>query len=298
MKSGSPVCRLRVAMLFSATLFSALPGIGFAFSDEFVGPLSADWDLPQTIEPGSSVTAPFADSLAIDGQVVQLVFPGATSPDDSGPGFATQLRAAAPGGFGIYQARLRAAKASATTGLVSAFFTYFNDGVDHDMDGIIDNHEIDIEFLAAEPTTIYMSVWTEYQEVGGVETFFKTTRKVDLRTGRVWQTPPGGEGSYDLVEGSPLPWIAKTYRSWRSYYEYRFQWTASAVEYGIDLGDGQGFRTLWTLTGDPDEAIPSIPAPLYFNLWHNETHWKSGALSRVPKKAVNFRIDAVSTTAY
>jgi hypothetical protein len=277
-----------------ALLLLAMAGRADALSDDFSAALSSDWSTPQAVEPGASVTAPLADDDALDGQVLELLFPGDTSPDDSGPGFATELQTAAVHGFGTYQARMRTPKASHSTGLVAGFFTYFNDGTDHDMDGVVDNHEIDFEILAAEPTAIYMTVWTEYQEVAGVETFHKVTRKVDLHTGRVWDTPPGGEGSYDIVETTPLPWKARKYRASRAYYDYRFVWSAGSVEYSIDLGDGEGFRTLWTLSGAADETIPSIPAPLFFNTWHNATHWKSGKAAREPSRDASFRVDSMS----
>ncbi len=280
--------------LLALALPVMLPAAAFALDDDFSAPLSATWSEPRTEEPGSSVSAPVADEDAVDGSVLGLVFPGETAPEDSGPAFATEIETAAPAGYGTYEARLRTPKASHATGLVSAFFTYFNDGTDHDLDGIIDNHEIDIELLAAEPSAIYMSVWTEYQYEGGVETFRKTTRKVDLRSGRVWETPPGGEGSYDLVEVAPLAWSARRFRAWRAFATYRFAWSAGAVEYSIDLGDGTGFRTLWTLSGAADETIPSIAAPLLFNLWHNAYHWNSGKESRVPRRDAAFHIDRVS----
>ena len=80
----------------------------------------------------------------------------------------------------------------------------------------------------------------------------------------------------------PLPFRLKKFRHARAYATYRFDWQADHVEYSIDVGDGEGFRTLWTLTGALDETIPSIPAPLFFNAWHNATHWHSGASARVP----------------
>src|SRR5205085_7234780 len=192
--SASPLRTVVVVALLASPL--ALPGAAFALSDEFAAPLSADWSAPRTEEAGSSVTAPVDDEDASDGKVLELVYPGETSSEDTGPAFATEIETAAPQSFGTYEARLRTPKASHATGLVTGFFTYFNDGTDHDGDGIIDNHEIDVELLAADPSAIYMTVWTEYEENGGVETFRKTSRKVDLKTGRVWETPSGGEGSY------------------------------------------------------------------------------------------------------
>lgn len=265
-----------------------------AFTDDFAAPLSASWNTPRTEEPGSAVDAPVADKRAVDGQVLQLLFPGDTDPAHSGPAYATEVQTVDPHGFGAFEARLRTGKASRRTGLVSGFFTYFNDGADHDLDGIVDNHEIDFEFLAAEPTSIYMTVWTEYEDGGSGEVFRKTTRKVNLKTGEVWQTPAGGEGSYDLAPAAPLGWTARRFRASRAFAKYRFTWTATSVEYAIDLEDGAGWRTLWTLSGAANDIIPSIPAPLFLNTWHNATHWDSGADALPPKKPAAMRVDAVS----
>jgi hypothetical protein len=287
--------RRRSFEIASALAFAlvATPLPAVALSDSFSAPLSATWNTPRTEEPGSAVTAPVPDTAADDGQVLELLYPGGTADTDTGPAFASELETAAPNGFGVYEARLRTPKTSRMTGLVSAFFTYFNDGTDHDHDGIVDNHEIDFEFLGAEPSAIYMSVWTEYQEDVGGETFHKVTRKVDLRHGRVWETPPGGEGSYDLVEVAPLAWTARKYRHSRSFNDYRIDWQSGQVEFSIDLEDGQGYRVLWTLTGAPDVTIPSIPAPLFFNLWHNATHWNNGNNARVPMRDMRYHVDSV-----
>ena len=233
------------------------------------------------------------DPKALDGFTLDLVYPGSTAPSYSGPAWATQLEAAEARGYGSYGARLRVAAAPGR-GLVSAFFTYFNDGIDHDGDGIIDNHEIDYEFLAAEPSAIYMTVWTAYQADANGETFRKVTRKVDLRRGRVWQTPPGGEGTYDLVEIAPLGWKVRGFTTTRKYRTYRFDWQATEIVFGIDLNDGQGFRVLWDLTGAPNTVIPTHPAPCFVNLWHNATHWKTGRSARPPARAAHFRIDSVT----
>ena len=265
-----------------------------AFDETFAAPLSPAWVTPRTEEPGAAVIVPATDRRATDGKVAQLVFPGHTDPAHGGPAWATEIRTAASFGYGTFEARLRTPRATRRTGLVSGFFTYFNDGADHDSDGIVDNHEIDFEFLASEPSSIYLTVWTEYEEVGGVESFRKTTRKVDLATGRTWQTPAGGEASYALVEVAPLSWTARRFRSSNAWAKYRFAWSAGAVEFAVDLEDGAGWRTLWTLTGAPNVVIPSIPAPLFFNAWHNVVHWDTGLDARVPGGKAILRIDAAS----
>ncbi|MFM7142806.1 MAG: glycoside hydrolase family 16 protein, partial [Alphaproteobacteria bacterium] len=242
----------------------------------------------------AAVIVPASDLRATDGSTAHLVFPSRTDPAHGGPAWATEIHTAASRGYGTFEARLRTPRASRRTGLVSGFFTYFNDGTDHDLDGIVDNHEIDFEFLASEPSAIYLTVWTEYEDGGGGEVFRKTTRKIDLATGRSWETPVGGEAAYDLVEVAPLPWTAKRYRSSNAFAKYRFAWSAGAVEFAIDLEDGAGWRTLWTLAGTPNVTIPSIPAPLFFNAWHNRVHWDTGIDARVPSGKAILRIDTAA----
>jgi hypothetical protein len=265
---------------------------GFALTDDFATPLSTDWAAPRTPLSGASVTASVADPAALDGEALELVYPGRTDRSYSGPGWATELHTAATRGYGVYEARLRPARAPGA-GVVSAFFTYFNDGLDHDGDGLVDNHEIDFEFVAAEPSVIYLTVWIAYQADADGEVFRNTTRKVNLRTGRMWQTPPGGEGSYDLVQIAPLGWRARRFFAARAYRTYRFDWEPTEVTFSIDLEDGGGFRTLWALTGAPNVVIPSRPAPCFINLWHNASDWRTGRPARPPRWPARFRIDRV-----
>src|SRR5262249_44829953 len=102
------------------------------------------------------------------------------------------------------------------------------------------------------------------------------------------------ESSYELEEIDPLSWNARTFRTWKAFATYQFVWSSGSVEYSIDVEDGSGPRVLWTLTGVPDETIPSHPAPVLFNLWHNQNHWKSNRPAHVPKNNVAFHIDSIS----
>ncbi len=268
------------------------PALGF--EEHFATALAADWAAPSTPLAGSSVTAPVLDAAGSDGVVLELVYPGRIPSSYSGPGWATQLKTAAARGYGVYEARLRPAAGRAGQGVVSAFFTYFNDGLDHDGDGIVDNHEIDFEFLAAESSVIYLTVWTAYQADANGEVFRKVSRKLNLKTGQVWQTPPGSEGTYDLVETSPLGWKALRFKTASAYRTYRFEWQPTQVTFAIDIEDGQGFRTLWDLTGTPGTVIPTHPAPCFVNLWHNAFHWHTGRAARPPRRPVRFRVDRIT----
>jgi hypothetical protein len=293
MRSGTAYGGRKVWAVVGVLLFLICRG-ALALSDDFDGALSTAWDPPQVPFPGSSVSAPVADPAALDGAVVELIYPGRMPASYSGPEWATQLQTADARQYGVYEARLRPAAARAGEGVVSAFFTYFNDGLDHDGDGLVDNHEIDFELLAAEPAVVYLTVWTAYQADASGEAFRKLTRKINLRSGRMWQTPPGGEGTYDLAEIAPLGWRARRFSAPRAYRTYRFEWQTTEVIFSIDLEDGQGFRTLWDLTGAPNAVIPSLPAPCFFNLWHNAEHWNTGRVARPPRRAARFRVDRVS----
>ncbi len=284
-------CMLRALLIGILTVLVCGPAI--ALEDDFATPLSTEWAAPSTPLVGASITSALPDAAALDGFALELVYPGPTAASYTGPAWATQLRSATARGYGTYSARLRVAAAPGR-GLISAFFTYFNDGVDHDGDGLVDNHEIDYEFPAAEPAAIYMTVWTAYQLDTGGEKFRKFTRKVNLRTGRVWQTPPGGEGTYDLVEIAPLGWKVRGFMTTRAYRTYRFDWQPTEVTFEIDLEDGQGFRPLWDLTGAPNTVIPTHTAPCYLNLFHNATNWKTGRRAAPPLRPAHYRIDHIS----
>jgi len=86
----------------------------------------------------------------------------------------------------------------------------------------------------------------------------------------------------------------REHQAWRAYRSYRFDWQPTQVTYSMDLEDGQGFRTLWTLSGAADTVIPSHPAPCFMNLWHNANHWLNDRPARPPRRPVSFRVDRVS----
>jgi beta-glucanase (GH16 family) len=281
------------AGLFAALLLSSATAAASPYSDDFSAPLDPDQWLVSEPLRGSSATAPVADSKAGDGQVLQLIYPGGTGRQISGPGYSTAVETPQTHGYGSYSARFKAATAGRNEGLISAFFTYFNDGSDADGDGIADNSEIDFELLAAEPSVLYLSVWTDYEVVDGVERFYHSSRKIDLATGRVWQTPPGGEGEYGYVEMAPQEWTAPSFNAAVAYAQYGFDWQADSVRFWIDLEDGAGPRTLWTLTGTPDVSIPTRPALTMFNLWHNAYAWDSNRRARPPAQDGEFRVDRV-----
>lgn len=280
-----------ISALMSAQVVTATQAVHDDFKDKLDPTL---WTTRIGLN-GGQVSCPIADSQAGDGSVLELVYPGKSSPRKYGPRYSSEIERVVTSGYGSYSARLKTASATGGAGVVSAFFTYFNDGSDADNDGMADNSEIDFEFLAAEPSMIYITLWTDYAVINGVEKFYHTARKVDLATGRVWQTEPGFEGAYGhLVEVAGLGWSIPGFDASQAYKTYGFQWDANRVTYWFDAEDGKGPRTLWDFNGQANVSIPSRPAYAMFNLWHNNSAWDTGQSAPPPSKDVRMRVDWTS----
>ena len=97
-----------------------------------------------------------ADPAAHDGYAASLVF-DADTPGIGPTGKATEIITKSSQGFGEYRFRVRLATCRPSEDLVNGLFTYFNDGKDHDGDGLVDNDEIDIEILCAQPSFLNMT---------------------------------------------------------------------------------------------------------------------------------------------
>lgn len=241
---------------------------------------------------GARVLSGRVEADALDGKAARLIYP-ADQPV-WGPRYATQLMARAPSHYGSYESRLRSARSAVGEGVISGFFTWASDGTDQDGDGLIDNHEIDFEFSNVERGVLYLSVWTAYDDSDGSERFRRTARRIDLRRGRVWGTPAGGEGDWDLVRLDDLDFADATYDHGARFYTYGFDWAEDSVHFWVDLEDGAGPRTLWTHTGVPDVDIPSLPSPIFLNVWHNPVNWWTRADAPPPSRNAILRADYVS----
>lgn len=289
-----PLFRKNAIMFSGLALLIFGPSTAQALEDTFSQALDPAVWVSQTSLRGAKITCPVSDSLGKDGKVLELVYPGGSSARRTGPGWSTEVELTERTGYGAYQARLKPASSRSTEGVVSAFFTYYNDGIDYDGDGIGDNSEIDFEFLGAEPSIVYITVWTDYEVIDGVERFYHTARKVDISTGKVWQTAPGFEGEYGHLEPTtPLDWSQPGFVGSSAYRTYGFDWSETQVRFWMDLEDGAGPRELWRFQGLPGQEIPAIEAYPMINLWHNEYAWDTGQPARPPASAVNLRVDAV-----
>lgn len=285
---------MKVAAILASSVALCAPVVALALDASFDERLGRTWVQRKPLV-GSRVVAPYADAAAYDGAVVRLVYPAKRPDWEGGPGLATQIRTAATSMYGRYTARLQSADCASNEGVVSAFFTYANDEVDWDGDGLVDNHEIDFEFLGAEPQHIYVAAWTDYEELAGGEAFHRIAARVNMRTGEVVATPSGGAGTWDLEPVAPLAFTVPAFDHTAQPYTYGFDWSETQVRFWIDLEDGAGERELFTINGAPGDEIPNRPASTFLNVWHNTVNWASQTTARAPQRVASFQVDQVTT---
>jgi hypothetical protein len=209
---------------------------------------------------------------------------------------------ACPYHFGTYSVKLKGRPLQFSSPLLkedslAAFFLWahpVDPPRDDNFNLIEDNPEIDLEFFSGyescdpwpsdpvhdarmiccenvpygtaqcpEAPLVFMTVWTDY-EAGPPERFWKTTRVVNMWTGRIIQTPPGGEDGYllerrdeviDIPEGDPF-FITS------GYHHFRVIWEPDLVVFQVELKPG--WVTLWSFSGwrDNRPLVPGVPMQL------------------------------------
>lgn len=233
---------------------------------------------------GGSTTFGAANASASDNAVAELVFKGNSSlgPSDKlSPDYATEIGTNQSFQYGTYRTRVQLARCAPTEELVNGIFTYFNDGKDHDGDGLVDNSEIDIEILCSDPSIISLTIWSQYTS----DTAKKgVSRVIRTKTGNYEdsindQTVTGsGNRSEFKIAGFPDA---------NAFYEMGFEWHADRVRYFLVVGEVE--VTLWTFT-DPT-YIPSLPAAFLFNVWHSSDWWDSRGTADYPASDAVMRVD-------
>ncbi|MCX7957052.1 MAG: family 16 glycosylhydrolase [Endomicrobia bacterium] len=266
----------------------------YLFSDFIENFLSFDnWD----INVGSTtLTYKITfDTSCLDSYCLELNLP--LGYNLSGPNKGINVVSRNKYSYGKYKVRMRSAYGGENAGVVSAFFTYFNDYwqyptnfTDTNKNGISDNSEIDIEFLSKEPSTIYMTVWTDYDEVGGSSRFRKVTRKINLSTGEIFQTPFGKEHTYELIKLSQtFQPVFSNFNHTQNFYEYSFEWSSTTIKFYITIFNLEVL--LWEVSGE--NLIPKNEAYIMANIWHNNIHWDNGAAALAPSINCSMKVDKI-----
>jgi beta-glucanase (GH16 family) len=233
---------------------------------------------------GGSYSFGVANASAADNNVAELVFKGNASlgPSDKlSPDFATEIGTNdATFRYGTYRARVQLARCSSSEELVNGIFTYFNDGNDHDGDGLVDNSEIDIEILCSDPSIISLTIWSEYTS----DTAKKcVSRVIHTQTGAYEDTT----NDQDSGHGSKPEFKLTGFPDPNAFYEMGFEWHADHIRYFIVV-DGVEL-TLWIYTYA--EYIPTLPAAFLFNVWHSTDWWSSRGTADYPASDATMRVD-------
>ena len=231
---------------------------------------------------GGSAAFGVANSGAADNNVAELVFKGDPNLGPSEkltPDYATEI-GTNDGTFryGTYRARVQLARCASNEELVNGIFTYFNDGKDHDGDGMIDNSEIDIEILCSDPSIISLTIWTESGGSGSRN----VSRIIRTKTGDYEDTL---NDSSSLGKGNN-PDFKQSFPDANAFYEMGFEWHANSIRYFMVFGNNE--VTLWTYT-NPD-YIPTLPAAFLFNVWHSDNWWTGGSAD-YPAADATMRVD-------
>jgi hypothetical protein len=238
-------------------------------------------------ENGGGFAFGVANGDAADGNVTELLFhgDGSLGPDDSlSPAYATEIGTnVGTFSYGEYRARLQLASCAPNEELVNGVFTYFNDGEDHDSDGLTDNSEIDIEILCSDPSIISLTIWTEYVSDADGENMH-VSRAIDTATGDYSDTL---NYTTDLGSGNNPDLLLDGFPSAAAFYEMGFDWSADSVRYFIVFGGEE--VTLWEY--DDPTKIPSLPAPFLFNVWHSSDWWDEAGEGDYPANDAVMRID-------
>jgi len=258
------------------------------FLEEFALDSQA-WE-PQTILPGASASAGEAAAVARDGYLAELHFPGHPELDGServGAEFATQLATRERFHFGTYRTRVSFGSCDAGEETVMAFLGYFNDGSDHDQDGIVDDLEIDMQVVCGAPGYLYLTVFTDDEEPPQGTRFRKLSHVVDFATGDTFETPSTSSAAYAPAGNDPRL-LAPARLAPNAFYELGFEWHTDSIRFFMLL-DGVE-RELWTLTGSA--RVPQLPVHVMYNLWHPDTHWyPTEGVANFPANDVVMRVD-------
>ncbi|MDC0708635.1 glycoside hydrolase family 16 protein [Stigmatella sp. ncwal1] len=202
--------------------------------------------------------------------------------------------------YGTFTTRLKTTDCSSqpNTGVVTGFFTYFNDGGDYNGNGLPDNSEIDFEWLCAEPQVIYLTMYTDF--AAGAHR--RVSRILNLATGTIHSTCyyESFSGNCQALGGnenlpSSIPALAG-YNSSTAYYEYGFTWRSNRVTWWIvNPANGQKI-TLWDYQG-PASRIPANGSHYLTNIWHTND-WTPPSRPSATQPPNSARYAYVDWTAY
>lgn len=166
--------------------------------------------------------------------------------------------------FGTYSARLKVPEVRAiqpNTGAVVGYFTYY-------MDSLYGLSEIDIEWLVADPSIIYIGTWT-----GDRGALKRIGRTINLAKGTIYNTIykdgyKGDPTSFTGEQNQPETIEAiENYSASSGFYTYGFDWHADRMTWWMIHPVTGKKIILWDYKGSL-RGIPQHPSYYRMNFWH------------------------------
>ena len=235
------------------------------------------WDVQKVID-GASVRFGAAAAGSGDGKVAELRLPGQPglgASDFAGPDFATEIGSKQFFRFGTLRTAVRFPTCLPSEEVAAAVFWFYNDGLDHDGDGVLDNLEMDLHLLCGAPGVVVLTAWTDYQKNrDGSEQFVRRSHAVDLSSGDLYDSVSDSTHGYARTGNDPAL-LRPGFPAGGTFYEVGYDWQSTTVRFFIVI-DGIEL-TLWTLADA--NLIPQVPLQFRYNLWHPEAHWLPPAAS-------------------
>ncbi len=213
--------------------------------------------------------------------------------------------------FGTFAARLKIPSVTSqpNIGGVVGFYSYYNDQWDTELpadinkNGLYDNSEIDFEWLIADPTIIYLTAWTDHQELPNSNACRKVSRIINLAKGIIYNTEysedVGGVGTkLSGVENvpsaiTPIP----GFNASKQFYTYGFDWKSDQIRWWILHPETNDTIVLWDYRGSV-ERITQKEASLMMNIWHTND-WSvvtNAKATEAPRDTFSVEFDWVSYT--
>jgi hypothetical protein len=196
--------------------------------------------------------------------------------DSAGAGRGPEIISNSFTHFGTYATRLKVPQVRDTQPNVGAVVGYFT----YHVDSILGLSEIDIEWLLADPTIIYVGTWT-----GHTGELRRVGRTINLAKGIIYNTVyredhTGLRTPLTGMQNQPetIPAIAD-YDASEKFYTYGFDWYADRIRWWIIHPTNGEKIVLWDYKGST-MGIPQLPSLYRMNFWHtNAWSVESNALS-------------------
>lgn len=261
-----------------------------AFKEQFSQPTSSYFSYGST---GQNLPFKYSQGVASPTEPKSDILSFNINPDEApGAGKGPEIISTKFTHFGTYSARIKVPSVTDSQPNVGAVVGYFT----YHVDSLPGLSEIDIEWLIADPTIIYIGTWTG--QPGALQ---RVGRTINLAKGIIYATERkiNYDGTPTLLMGAqnqpetilPLP----GYDASAQFYTYGFDWYPDRLRWWL-LHPTTGAKiVLWDYQG-LSLGIPQNPSRYRLNFWHTD-NWAvetNPLATEAPKQPYQLEVDWMS----